>query len=108
MPSAPQRIQRSRAPGWRMPPGAAYVGRPSRWGNPFQGDDAAELYRRWMDGQMTESEWIERAGKNGPEHWDAQRLRAEAVELLRGVTLACWCRPDQPCHADVLLEIANA
>ncbi len=27
---------------------------------------------------------------------------------LRGKDLACWCKPDQPCHADVLLEIANA
>lgn len=31
----PARIQRSRAPGWRMPPGAIYVGRPTRWGNPI-------------------------------------------------------------------------
>jgi hypothetical protein len=28
-------------------------------------------------------------------------------EELAGKNLACWCRPDQPCHADVLLEIAN-
>lgn len=26
---------------------------------------------------------------------------------LRGKNLACWCRPDQPCHADVLLALAN-
>jgi len=32
-----------------------------------------------------------------------ERIKAE----LRGKNLACWCRLDQPCHADVLLEIAN-
>lgn len=32
-----------------------------------------------------------------------ERIKAE----LRGRNLACWCRPGDPCHADVLLEIAN-
>lgn len=32
-----------------------------------------------------------------------ERIKAE----LRGKNLACWCRPGDPCHADVLLEIAN-
>ncbi|KMS57958.1 hypothetical protein V473_07255 [Sphingobium cupriresistens LL01] len=30
------------------------------------------------------------------------------IANLRGKNLACWCPLDQPCHADVLLEIANA
>lgn len=33
---------------------------------------------------------------------------AEALPRLRGRNLACWCAPSEPCHADVLLEIANA
>jgi hypothetical protein len=32
---------------------------------------------------------------------------AACVHRLRGRDLACWCPLDQPCHADVLLEIAN-
>lgn len=36
--SAPRRIQRRRTPGWRMPEGAIYVGRPSPYGNPFPWD----------------------------------------------------------------------
>lgn len=36
MREAPRRIQRLRAKGWRMPPSAVYVGRPTRWGNPFR------------------------------------------------------------------------
>jgi hypothetical protein len=31
----------------------------------------------------------------------------DAKQTLKGKDLACWCRLDQPCHADVLLEIAN-
>ncbi|MBK7274882.1 MAG: DUF4326 domain-containing protein [Actinomycetales bacterium] len=34
---SPQRIQRQRTKGWRMPEGAVYVGRPTKWGNPFGG-----------------------------------------------------------------------
>lgn len=30
-----------------------------------------------------------------------------ALPALRGLSLACWCRLDQPCHADVLMELAN-
>jgi hypothetical protein len=31
----PKRIQRKRVKGWKMPPNTVYVGRPSKWGNPF-------------------------------------------------------------------------
>lgn len=42
-------------------------------------------------------------------HHPAQRsLRDKAALVLRGKTLVCWCPLDQPCHADVLLELANA
>jgi hypothetical protein len=30
------------------------------------------------------------------------------VHELRGKNLACWCKPGEPCHADVLLELANS
>jgi hypothetical protein len=36
------------------------------------------------------------------------KLRLSATILLRGKDLACWCRLDQACHADVLLKLANA
>lgn len=35
-------------------------------------------------------------------------MRGEIVSALRGKNLACWCKPGAPCHADVLLELANA
>jgi len=88
----PVRIQMSRARGWRMPAGAIVVARPSRWGNPYLVSDygrvgAVRLYREWITSQPD--------------------LIATAVAQLRGRDLACWCPPGQPCHADVLLEIAN-
>ena len=90
----PQRIQRKRVKGWKMPEGVVYVGRPTRWGNPYQTsamtrDQAVRFFRvRW-----------ERLSKTLSGQTD--------LAMLRGKTLACWCRPDQPCHADVLLELAN-
>jgi hypothetical protein len=120
----PRRIQRQRTKGWRMPEGAVYVGRPSRWGNPFV---LGETYM-----------WLGATGMpfpvpsmRDPGEYDhgirAERLTdpARAVEWFRawvswtenaisinvlqlhGKDLACWCPLDQPCHADVLLELAR-
>jgi len=106
----PKRIQLSRAKGWRKPEGAIVVARPSRWGNGFRvGDDtraglldmsddatrvpipdratAVEFYRRWISYRLDVQDQVRR--------W------------LRGRDLVCWCPLDQPCHADVLLELAN-
>lgn len=112
----PVRIQRSRAKGWRMPEGAVYVGRPTRWGNPFtasqcreagyRGTDAeisarvVEAFRVWL-GPMWRNNW------DGPKSESARNRVLGSIGDLRGKDLVCWCRLDQPCHADVLLEIAN-
>jgi hypothetical protein len=77
-----------------MPEGAIYVGRPSRWGNPWwAGADgtAATVVGRYR----------EMLGRFAPAYV------AELLAPLRGHDLACWCPLDQPCHADVLLELAN-
>jgi hypothetical protein len=80
-----------------MPDGAVYVGRPTKWGNPFRvdidGSAAAcvDKYRKRIGGNVWTS-----ANK-----WDIK-------ENLRGKDLVCWCPLDKPCHADVLLEIANS
>lgn len=94
----PVRIQRRRSKGWRMPEGAVYVGRPTKWGNPFGAGhsrmnasdrrDAVDLFRGWVVGLLS----------NGTGY---------PLGALRGKDLACWCPLDQPCHADVLLELAN-
>lgn len=75
-----------------VPHDAVYVGRPSRWGNPFKigpdGDRAEVIakYRAFLDLNPS--------------------LRALARQELAGRDLVCWCAPE-PCHADVLLEVAN-
>jgi len=91
MANSPKRIQRSRTAGWRMPENAKSVARPSRWGNPFKVEDN---HQGAVD-QFTK--WVEQQGDL------MQAIRSE----LRGHDLACYCKPEQPCHADVLLRIAN-
>jgi hypothetical protein len=92
--SSPKRIQRSRTKGWRMPKNAVYVGRPTIFGNPFP--DAA-TFQRWI------------AGALGTGGGGLRRLHLFAhLHKIRGKDLACWCPLNKPCHADVLLEIANA
>lgn len=96
-PDKPQRIQLSRAKGWRMPAGAVKVDRSTRWGNPYQaGKDG--------DGRQSYLVDLFRAYLAREEQAE---LVAAAKRELRGKDLACWCKPGSPCHADVLLEIAN-
>ena len=95
----PVRIQRKRTRGWKMPPNTVYVGRGSKWGNPFT---IAEYGR-------------ERAVANHAllmrEFYDSPSTLGidfrDALEGLAGKNLACWCKPGEACHADVLLELAN-
>jgi hypothetical protein len=72
---------------------AVYVGRPSKWGNPY------------IVGRMTPKEAV--AGYR--DQWLPYRMSRGLAPLeLRGKNLACFCKPGEPCHADVLLELANA
>lgn len=76
-----------------IPADAVYVGRPSKFGNPFvlgvhgSRDQVIEKYRGWLMGQP--------------------RLVEAAKRELRGKRLVCWCAPLR-CHADVLAEVANS
>lgn len=104
MSRVPQRIQRKRERGWRMPPGAVYVGRSSRWGNPW----IAGINRDDFGGPdfaLTREEAIGLYRQM----WTTFPRRIIAADLapLRGRDLACWCPLTRPCHADVLLELAN-
>lgn len=111
----PIRIQRKRTKGWRMPEGAVSVCRPGPLGNPFTVAQVREVGYRVTDRQAQEmcvealSAWINGSSRDwmGPES-DAARSRAlDALEVLRGKDLACWCIIGSPCHADVLLDLAN-
>lgn len=71
------------------PKNAIYVGRPSKWGNPYKigidgtREEVIELYKKWLSNQKYLN-----------------------LEELKGKDLVCWCKP-LPCHADILLELAN-
>jgi len=105
----PKRIQRKRAKGWRMPPNTVYVGRPTKWGNPFETGidgkraECVKLYRLLAGGYLCVSKRLGHVERQER----ARRAMLQAKKELRGKDLACWCPLDQPCHADVLLEIAN-
>ena len=90
----PKRIKRRPAKGWRKPDGSVIVDRTSRYGNPYKvgrdvasNAEAVEMYRRYLD---TRPDLIEQIEAN-----------------LRGRDLVCFCDLTAPCHADVLLELAN-
>lgn len=100
-----------------MPAGAVYVGRPTLWGNPFGGENghAAASYRRWLLHGNTVSPMlgVTICCHDRPEcreRGDCLRRREILTRLpeLRGRDLACWCGVDQACHADVLIDLANA
>lgn len=107
-----KRIQRKRTKGWRMPNNTVYVGRGSRWGNPFNKtqiavcfdhhgfpmplmplraepslDRCLDLYTAWLAGELTHN--------------------PDLLEPLAGKDMACWCPLDKPCHADVLLDLVS-
>jgi hypothetical protein len=94
-----------------MPEGAVYVGRPSKWGNPFTvaAAIAAGYQLEWapLMAVCAYREWL----RGNPFYAGHERRRdhilARAHDELAGRDLVCWCPPDQPCHADVLIELAN-
>ena len=95
----PERIQRKRTRGWKMPANTVYVGRPTIFGNPFS---TADQFRQW---------WQTR-GQGFVLYPDAMDKLMGALfqtepHPLRGKNLACWCPLNRPCHADILLELAN-
>lgn len=110
----PKRIQRKRSKGWRMPEGAVYVGRPTKkWGNPFivSSHGAMDAYRDYTKNHDLWTEWpcVDAAtAVRAFREMKAPTYDVADMSELRGKDLACWCPLDQPCHADVLLELANA
>jgi len=132
----PQRIQLRRTRGWRKPEGAVVVARPTRWGNPFVVGSLIGMHGTYVDGMQFDTGPIpmsaemavatyrdlmtSRLGLDGvPGHLIADEDLAyvtgwrDALAELTGRDLACWCRlvddhgQRVPCHADVLIDLAN-
>lgn len=128
--TAPIRIQRQRTKGCKMPDNTVYVGRPTRWGNPFRigqthmpavhpsevtAVKSGPFTHFSVDGRpgiplipfdkpLTPEDTVALFRGHAMEQIGPASIR----EALRGKNLACFCALDQPCHADVLLELANA
>lgn len=118
----PIRIQRKRSKGWKMPEGVVYVGRPTFWGNPFIADDpmeAVSAFRQLIRGGTQSFDMgpgklqFAKDANVTTLHWNWPIVARHDLHTLRGRNLACWCPlVDRhgnytPCHADVLLSIAN-
>lgn len=84
-----KRIQRKRTKGWKMPPNTVYVGRPTKWGNPWKvgvdGDlhEVLQMYKNWLGARLS--------------------FDPHFLDPLIGKDLACFCPLSQPCHADIIL-----
>jgi hypothetical protein len=91
----PKVLNRHRLIAGPLPPEAIYIGRGTKWGNPFKIDEdctreqAIRYFRHWV-GEVTQMQLI-----------------ADARRELRGFDLVCSCKP-QACHGDMWLKIANS
>lgn len=105
----PVRIQRKRTKGWRMPPNAVSVTRTGPFGNPF-------IVAPHIRPGAKVSSWGYIAVPTVEDAIECFRLMVpqrdgfidQIRDELRGKDLACWCAIGSPCHADILLEIANS
>jgi hypothetical protein len=120
----PDRLQLSRARGWRIPPNSLIVSRPNDLGNPFKvyqhckgpdGDwgvvDTGRLHAPLGHGwnqrgahQVAVNAYRKVFDETYPPGSTARVLLA--MNLAANDYLACWCGLDLPCHVDVLLEVA--
>lgn len=89
----PRRVQLSRAKGWRMPENTVKVDRSTKHGNPYP-----------VEAGRTQEQSVQAFRIHAQEN---PSVREAAARELRGKNLACWRGLDQPCHADILMEIAN-
>jgi hypothetical protein len=96
----PKRIQLKRSGGWRMPPNTVKVDRATRYGNPYKVGTVVAA-----DRVIDTTEHAIEAFR----HYATRRLLDDPkwLEDLRGKDLACWCKEGSPCHADVLIKLAN-
>jgi hypothetical protein len=118
--SEPQRVQQRRAKGWRKPENTVSVARPSKWGNPVRivpvrargpfdlERDGVGFIGQHTDLQSARRGAVARFRDLLTNHPHLMRITVDDIRAeLAGKNLMCFCPLDQPCHADVLLELAN-
>lgn len=126
VPTTPHRVQRRRTKGWRMPENTLYVGRGTIFGNPVvctpHGCElkpcgccpeyrcCVKVFREYVTSGIEKRDSRTGSLSIAIDGYDGYPRRNELVRRLpelRGKNLACWCSLDRPCHADILLEVAN-
>lgn len=113
--SGPVRVQISRRKGFKLPENTVSVARPSKWGNPFKvGSPAIDLpfivakrMRGEIGATLTQEQAVEAFAIWLEFAYDGRRIVEKARIHLRGKNVACYCRIGDPCHGNVLLNIAN-
>lgn len=114
----PKRIQRKRVKGWRMPENTVSVTRPGKWGNPFKVGDYVKLgnggdgmaYSRCTEKKYAGSGYVHLQDLGYMLYIYREYLLLyppKDINELKGKNLACFCKEGEPCHADILLELAN-
>jgi hypothetical protein len=96
-----------------MPPNTIYVGRPTKWGNPFKVGDVvknhfgAEFKIETVEGSINCYKNLILIKLNPGFIFGQELIMKADLSELKGKDLACFCKEGQPCHADILLELAN-
>lgn len=91
-----------------------YVGRPSKWGNPFDWRDGLKLDYSEVRSKELACQFYEEWVNENTKTWERGVLLFPEIHVksiqkeLSGKNLSCWCKLDEPCHADILLKIANS
>lgn len=120
----PIRIQRKRVKGWKMPPNTINVTRPGQFGNPFVvggwyklglgSNKSSFTWFRCLDEKIAIKEgYTKIETKQDAVEWfktyrERYPLHQSEKDKLKDKDLACWCKIGEPCHAEILLEIANS
>lgn len=119
----PIRIQRQRIKGWKMPENTICITRGTDFGNPFKvgswfmmGSGGDKMFAGFLfvqaspgcqDKRFTLIENNQMAVEWFKRYIELYPYRADLMAKIKGKNLACFCKLDEPCHADVLLEIVN-
>ena len=99
-----------------MPENTKYVGRPTKWGNPFRVEElgAEEAVKRYKECILNNAMCYAYLDEiEASIQFDRFKWMAENLEQLRGLDLACFCSlfnkkgEYMPCHADILLSLSN-
>ncbi|MEU9947048.1 DUF4326 domain-containing protein [Streptomyces sp. NPDC047939] len=118
--TTPERIQRKRTKGWTAPAGSKYVGRGTRWGNPWVVAQTRTGWAvNWAGDGPARPDCTVTTDNRGAAHVMAVGLYREFAEStvgfavrarveLKGRDLMCWCAESLSCHVEVLLALANA